>query len=340
MNSHDVEAQLNSSATFVQKTRRIQTVIQEAAELLLAAGIPIEQLTGRRAEKMAMALLALADVSDSQHWNEAQSLKESRILKSRDIIKYVNENFGDSISSGSYDDIRRQDLPWLLMQGIVEASSPNSAKNDPTRGYGISSQWVGILRVKSSIRRLRMAGLEGQKNRGTVRDQLSQARPQNINPVSGAEAIHLLEPGGHNDLIKAVVAEFLPRFGFGAEVLYLGDAGNKLLFYKEETLAKLGFFELSHGELPDVVAFSAAKNWLYLVECVYSSGPVSVERKLKLDALLENCSAGIVYVTAFPNKQVLRKFVSEVAWESEVWIATDPDHLLHFNGDRFLGPHK
>jgi type II restriction enzyme len=336
---YDFESQFKSATSFRRKPLAVQRLILETVQLIYAAGIPIEQLSSRRAEKMAMVLLALANVSNSNSWISALGLDDARILKSREIIQYVNSHLGEKISSGSYDDIRRQDLPWLLMQGIVEASDPSAAKNNPTRGYGVAQKWLKVLTAKTLTERLRLAVIEGAKGLGTVREQLAQARPQAMRPVTGAEAIQMLEAGGHNELIKAVVTEFLPRFGYEAEVLYVGDASNKLLFYREDQLAKLGFFELSHGELPDVVAYSASKNWLYLVECVYSSGPVSVERKIKLDKLLEKCTAGIVYVTAFPDKQMLRKFVAEVAWESEVWLATDPDHLLHFNGDRFLGPH-
>ncbi len=340
MTTQDIAAQLETSSAYARKSPKVKQLILEAAEIIYAAGIPLEQLTGRRAEKMAMAILALANVRAPHKWSEAKGLADRRILKSREIIQFVNEHLGDTISSGSYDDIRRQDLPWLIMQGIAEASNPLAAKNDPTRGYGISARWLDVLRAEGLDNQLKLARKEGNKGPGTVRDQLAQARPQRIDPVTGTEAIQLLDAGGHNDLIKAVVSEFLPRFGYGAEVLYVGDASNKLLFYKAERLAELGFFELSHGELPDVVAYSPQKNWLYLVECVFSSGPVSVERKIKLDALLSNCKAGIVYITSFPNKQLLRRFVSDIAWESEVWIATDPDHLLHFNGDRFFGPHE
>jgi hypothetical protein len=35
--------------------------------------------------------------------------------------------------------------------------------------------------------------------------------------------------------------------------------------------------------------------------------------------------------------RAMQSFVSQISWESEVWIAEDPDHMIHFNGERFLG---
>jgi type II restriction enzyme len=146
--------------------------------------------------------------------------------------------------------------------------------------------------------------------------------------------------GEHNDLQKAIIEDFLPRYGFGADVLYVGDTSDKYLYLEVEKLEKLNFFEISHEELPDVIAYSKKKNWLYLIEAVHSSGPISEIRLLQLQKLTKGCKASIVYVTAFLNRPKFRQFITDIAWETEVWIADNPDHLVHFNGDKFLGPYK
>lgn len=132
----------------------------------------------------------------------------------------------------------------------------------------------------------------------------------------------------------------MPRYGYGAQILYVGDTSNKYLHHDRAELESLNFFELSHNELPDIVAYSEQNNWLYLIEVVYSSGPISEIRLLQLKELTKECSAEIVYVTAFLNRSSFRPFISDIAWETEVWIADNPDHLIHFNGDKFLGPCK
>lgn len=146
--------------------------------------------------------------------------------------------------------------------------------------------------------------------------------------------------GKHNELQKVIIENFLPRYGYGAKVLYVGDAADKYLHLDKKTLKDLQFFNIAHEELPDIIAYSAEKNWLYLIEAVHSSGAINEIRLLQLQALTKNCIAEIIYVTAFLDRITFRKYVAEVAWETEVWIADNPDHLIHFNGDKFLGPYR
>ena len=146
--------------------------------------------------------------------------------------------------------------------------------------------------------------------------------------------------GQHNLLQKLIIEEFLPRYGQNCQVLYVGDTAKKMLHLDEEKLKALAFFELSHNELPDIVAYNPQKNWLYLIEAVHSSGSISEVRMLELKELVRPCKAELIYVTAFLNRVEFRKWATEIAWESEVWIADNPDHLIHFNGDKFLGPYR
>ena len=81
------------------------------------------------------------------------------------------------------------------------------------------------------------------------------------------------------------------------------------------------------------------ENRLLLIEAVTSAGPVDGKRRKELKDLFVGCKAGLVFVTAFETRRTMQTFVSHIAWESEVWIAEDPDHKIHFNGERFLGPY-
>ena len=67
-------------------------------------------------------------------------------------------------------------------------------------------------------------------------------------------------------------------------------------------------------------------------------GPVDGNRHSELATLFEGATAGLVYVTAFPSRAVMGRYLGEIAWETEVWVADAPSHLIHFNGERFLGP--
>ena len=147
-------------------------------------------------------------------------------------------------------------------------------------------------------------------------------------------------PDKHNQIQKAVIEKFLPNFGYNSEVLYVGDTENKFLHLEKDKLEKIGFFKISHDKLPDIVAYSKDKNWIYLIEAVYTSGPIDEIRKSNLESLTKDLNSEIVFITAFLDKTSFRKFAKDIAWETEVWIADNPTHLIHFNGDKFLGPYK
>ena len=93
-----------------------------------------------------------------------------------------------------------------------------------------------------------------------------------------------------------------------------------------------------HSKLPDVVIYDPKRNWLYLIEAVTSHGPVTPKRIVELEDLLKKCTAGKIYVSAFPDFAEFKRHTRNLAWETEVWIMEHPDHRIHFNGDKFIGP--
>ncbi len=160
--------------------------------------------------------------------------------------------------------------------------------------------------------------------------------PVQVNP---GQLIHF-SPGVHSQLIKAIVEEFAPRFAPGSTLVYAGDTGEKWAYFDKELLIKLGVHVDAHGKMPDVILHYAEKNWLLLVESVTSHGPVDGKRHEELAELFARSTAGLVYVTAFPNRSIMAAYTGSISWETEVWIADAPTHLIHFNGARFLGPHS
>jgi len=335
--------QLNEdSVTYRNKTKAVQELIKHALYILESFGVPLDNYSSRRLERMAVAFLAVADIKTFEDISKAKDQKNSgnRALKTRDIINYVNEHFGEEISSGSYDDIRRKDLKLLVLGDIVLKSSPESATNDSTRGYVLNPFYADILRSYGKEGWDKMV-FETLKNIQSIGDKLAAKREIKKIPIKLAHSKVLeFSPGEHNELQKAIIEEFLPRFGYGAEVLYVGDTAEKYLYMDEKKLTEIQFFELSHDQLPDVIALSESKNWLFLIEAVHSSGPIDQARLIHLENLTKECTVDIIYVTAFLTKKKFRSYAKDVAWETEVWIAENPDHLIHFNGDKFLGPYK
>jgi len=148
-----------------------------------------------------------------------------------------------------------------------------------------------------------------------------------------------LSPGGQNPLIGAVVDEFCSRFVSGGQILYIGDADEKWVVREEAALEALGILVDDHGKMPDVVIHDVTSNWLVLVEAVTSHGPMDPKRLDELKSLFSGSALPLVFVTAFEDRAGFKRWVGDLAWETEVWLASDPSHLVHWNGDRYLGPH-
>ncbi len=323
-----------------QKSAGVKTLINQALDILQSVGIPFAGKRERGLESMAMVFLAVAEVTGS--WKEAKGQDDHRHITTRDIIKFINFNYEEQISLGSYDDIRRKHLKLSVLADLIlnSADNPSASANDPTRGYTLSSDFKALVNYYNTDEwhiKLKLFN----KNKPTLTEILKRKRdlPKvRVNLPSG----HILDfsQGGHNQLIREVLEEFLPKFGQGCEVLYVGDATNRFLFREDQKLYELGFFELSHDSLPDIVAYNAEKNWLFLIEAFYSSGPMSEERMLELKKSAIGCAADLIFVTAFTSKTDFKKHIAEIGWESEVWTADNPDHLIHFNGGKFFGPYK
>lgn len=337
--AHEYISGKKGPKTFIAKSLDLQKLINETIHLLSALGLPLEKETPRRLERTASAFLAILDLTATGKWQEAKDLATPRSLLSKQIIRYWQKHFGEKISEGSYDDIRRQDLLHLYLAGIVSTDDSHKDQNDGTRAFGLNTEFSEVVRTYGS---------EGWENRvqafvsthGTLQERLNRPRDLPVTEVALPSGERLSFLGGpHNQLQKAIVEEFLPRFGNGAEVLYVGDTANKYAFLNRERLTHLKFFDVEESKLPDVIAYSKSRNWIFLIEAVYSSGPISSERRLVLTQLLKACTASPVYVTAFLDKATFRKFSPDIAWETEVWIASDPDHLVHFDGEKFLGPY-
>lgn len=322
------------------KSPSVRRVINEAVEVLQAFGVPLVSATHRQREMSAMCFLAVAGVTHSADWQSAGS-HPGPPLGTRQIIDFINKHFEENISRGSYDDIRRKHLRGAVLSKIViqSASNPNAAANDPTRGYGVSEEHVQIIRAFGQIGWAGMAN-KFMEGRTPVID-LSAKHAVSSVPLTMPDGSELkLGPGQHNALQRAVIEQFRPRFAPESDVLYLGDADNRTIVSNAEKLHQLGLVIDTSGSLPDIVLLDEKRGWVFFIEAVHSFGPISPQRLMLLEALCTKCSLPLVFVTAFLDRNAFRKFAPDIAWETEVWIAQEPDHMIHFNGDRFFGPRK
>ena len=320
---------------------KVRSLVYNLLDVFQKIGIPVDG-TDRKVERMAKACLAVGKIKKS--FAEALSEENDGFVRTRDIISFENENYGEHISPGSYDDIRRKDLKLLIEAGIVinSSSKENQATNNPSRGYALSKSFVELLYSYGS-EEWDMRLSEYLKEAKSLKEELECRRNLMKVPVTlpGGKRISL-SYGAHNDLQKEIIETFLPLFGFGAEVLYVGDTTDKFLHLDEKALKEINFFVLENDELPDVVAYSHGKNLLYLIEAYHSTGEWNEIRVRKVKRKLKEsgCTADVVFFTAFETKNAFKQKAKDIAWETEVWIAESPEHLVHFNGYKFLDIHK
>jgi hypothetical protein len=326
------------------KTEQQKTKILDAVEILDRLGVPLGELFNskqwRRVERLALVLLSLGDIQPDKPWSLVQSKDDQISMKTRDIIAFINKHYSESIKESSYDDFKRKEIDLLLADSIVvNGFVERSAVNDSRSGYAICPTHV------ETIRKFGTSEWDGYVERllagkTSLQQQIETKRNLSMISIVLPRGVELqFTPGTHNELQKAIIEQFLPRYGYGSEVLYIGDSSDKYLHLNREKLLELNFPEPSHEELPDIIAFSEQKEWLYLIESVTSFGEISQIRKIELERVTRNCTHPIVFVTAFPDRTTYRKFCANLAWETEVWIASDPDHLIHLNGSKFLGPY-
>ena len=307
--------------------------IKNAHQIIMALGLPRAQQN----ERSALSLLALLNLTPDKAWTDA----ENPLMGITPIMDWARKHYGKAYAPNTRETFRRQTMHQFCDAGVAlyNPDKPGRPVNSPKAVYQIEPFTLALLRTfgTPAWHEQLAAYLVG---RDTLVARYAKERKQSRIPVEIAPGQQItLSPGEHSELIRAVVEDFAPRFAPGSTLVYVGDTGSKWGYFDAPLLAELRVVVDSHGKMPDVVLHDTANNWLLLVEAVTSHGPVDGKRHVELATLFAGSSAGLVYVTAFPNRTVMSRYLGEIAWETEVWVADAPSHLIHFNGDRFLGPH-
>lgn len=291
----------------------------------------------QRNETAAYTLLALLHLQSDVPWSHA----EAPLCGITSIIAFIAEAYGVQYAPNTRETIRDDAVKFFVESGLLvrNPDEPRRPTNSGKTVYQIEPTALALLRTACTpdwpalLERYR-AGSEDLKNEIHRKRTLTRI---GVTLPDGSKVA--LSAGGQNPLIKAVIEQFCPAFAPAGIVLYIGDTEDKFVHLEAKALAALGVTLDSAAKIPDVIVHYKAKNWLLLIEAVASAGPVDGKRRKELKDLFAGCTAGLVFVTAFETRRAMQAFVSQIAWESEVWIADDPDHMIHFNGERFLGPY-
>lgn len=312
----------------------IMSRLTDAAQILRDLGLPPAQQN----ERSALTLLALAALGPRSRWSAAQR----PMLRVVDVMDWIRKKYRRDYAPNTRETFRRQTIHQFEQARLVDLN-PDDPERPTTSGktvYQLTPEALKILRLYGEERAFAIACKRFKAAHGELARKYKKIRDLVKIPITlpdGTEA--LLSAGSHNELQRLIIKEFCERFALGSQLIYLGDTADKRLYRNEETLEQLRIPELNRDKLPDVVLYDAGREWVFLIEAVTSHGPVSPKRHAELESMFAECPAARIYVTAFPDFGTFKKYAAELAWESEVWIADAPDHMIHFNGDKFLGPH-
>lgn len=309
-------------------------MVSEALNILQALEVPKEQQN----ERSALALLALLGMIPRKRWADA----DAPLLGITEMMNYFERHFGKKYAPNTRETVRRFTIHQFVQMGLVLANpdDPDRPVNSPDNRYQVAPALLKLVREYGSH-----SWGESLKNFVNSSETLRRLQPRErqmaLIPVRLPDGRELkLTAGGQNELVKKIVEEFCPRFTPAGVLVYVGDTGNKQRHVEADYLARLGMVFDEHGKMPDVIVHLPDKKWLILIEAVTSHGPIGVKRQNELRDLFRGVKAGLVFVTAFLTRRAMTKYLSEIAWETEAWVAEAPSHVIHFNGERFLGPYE
>lgn len=309
------------------------TRLDEARQILQAFRFDKARTNARAAR----TLLALAQLDEQSHWADATN----PMLGVRAILDWIRLRLGVDVVENTRETYRRQTLHQFRDAGFVIYNDDDPARptNSSANNYRINPEALKVIRLYGTPSFDKALSDYLSVAPGLL-EKYQAARDMTRIPVHlpGGQEL-TLGGGGQNVLIKQMIDDFCAYFIPGGKVLYIGDADEKLMHFDEAKLATLGVTVNTHGKLPDLVVYQQSTNWLFLMEAASTHGPVDAKRHGELQALFSGSTAGLVYVSCFPDRAVMRKFLADLAWETEAWCASDPTHMIHLDGERFLGPY-
>ncbi len=309
-----------------------KALLGSALQVLADLGLPKAQQN----ERSALCLLALLNLQPGTNWPRA----ENPLMGITPIMDWIRDHYDKAYAPNTRETVRRQTMHQFVDTGLARYNPDNPIRpvNSPAAVYQIEPVALELLRSFGTTAWNDNLNAYLAK-RQTLTARYANEREQALVPVQIAPGkVIKLSPGEHSELIRKIIESFAARFVPGAVLIYAGDTSEKWGYFEEQLLSMLGVEVETHGKMPDVVLHCPDRNWLLLVESVTSHGPVDGKRHAELAKLFAGSKAGLVYVTAFPNRSIMSRYLGEIAWETEVWVADAPSHMIHFNGEKFLGP--
>lgn len=304
--------------------------IDDGIKLLAALGLPKAQQN----ERSALTLLAVLDVKPKAKWDSAKK----RNIRIHDILLFIEKEYKKKYAENTRETIRRQTLHQFEQAGVVERNTddPSRPTNSPNTVYCVSDEALAVAKAYGMSAWSKMVAAFIASKGSLVERYEKRKKKSELSLNIGVGKKLKFSPGKHNELQIKIIEELKPTFSPSSEVIYVGDTARKSLEVNKAVLAELNIPFSEHDKLPDVVLYDKTKNHVLLIEAVTSHGPISPKRQIELQKALKDCKAVKIFISAFPDFKEFKRHIDNIAWETEVWIATNPDHMVHFNGPKFF----
>jgi len=282
----------------------------------------------------AFTLLALAGIQPGMSWAQATNAH----LTTRKGVMARIERLGKVYAENSRETIRKQGLNALIAAGLVvkNPGDPKLSQNSSLTHYALTSDALASLRRFGTAAWARYAeNLHGEASTRAAAEQRKRSRHgTTIALPDGTSTI--LSPGNHGNIIASVIEDFTPRFLTDAELLYVADTARRIVWLADKRAKQLGITIDPKRKLPDVVVYEASTGSLVLIEAVDSNGEISDQRVVELTAIFSSSKLRLVFVTSFSSFNDFKKFSANIAWDTDIWIADEIGHMIHYNGRQFL----
>lgn len=289
--------------------------------------------------------------------SQSAALSDAKItsLGISEMIKSINEGFPDANKGRGYkpntrETIRDDTVKAFLAHGILELEDPDIPANSSKVRYKSRETLVRLLRsIQTDDYRTELARAKA------VSDKLlsiyGRKRELDQTPVVlPDEDVMFISNEGQGPLVRAIVEKMLPRFAGGVSVLAIdtadglkfpweGKAGNQAAESVRELISEQPKTAVNTPIYPDVIAYDGDKGWLFLVEACNSEGVFDERRRSRLADLLGPRFPNMIFITCFNSRNEMKQWLPQLAWETEVWVADDPDHMIHLDGAKYLSPY-
>jgi type II restriction enzyme len=307
--------------------------VKQAQQILEDLGMPKAQQN----EISAYTLLALCNSKKTSKWLNAS---RQSMTVTKGIMMFIKQNYHKDYAPNTRETFRRQVLHQFVQGRIADYNpdEPDLPTNSPRAHYAISEAALSVIHSFGLPDYSNQVAIF-KKTQGSLVEIYEKNRESQTVPVtlSTGEKFRL-SPGKHNELQAAIIKDFAPRFLTNPQVLYFGDTAKKGLVIDHASFLLLNANISDHDKLPDIVLLDPSKKWLFLIEAVTSHGPMNPKRVFELQKIFKDSKCGLVFVSAFPDFAAFKQHSKDISWETEVWISDFPEHMIHYNGDKFIGP--